>query len=70
MLRFLENQLQLAAVILVMDGIDEDLSNATVNRRYHPTVRAPAGLAKATMNKYYTLTDAADVSQHQGTEAQ
>jgi len=30
MLEFSENQLQLAAVIPVMDGIDEDLSNATI----------------------------------------
>jgi len=59
-LKFSENQPQLAAVIPVMDGIDEDLTNAAVNRNYHPAVRAAARLAKATMNKYYSLTDAAD----------
>jgi len=46
-----------------MDKIDKDLSNAAANQLYHPAVRAAAGLAKATMNKYYELTDAADAYQ-------
>jgi len=51
---------QLAAVIPVMDAMDKDLTEATLNDTYHPAVCVAARLAKSVMNKYYSLTDAAD----------
>jgi len=43
-----------------MDEIDERLTEASRNPRYHRAVRTAASQAKTTMNKYYGLTDAAD----------
>ena len=43
-----------------MDKIDEKLTNVSRNNMYHCAVRIAAGQAKIAMNKYYSLTDAAD----------
>ena len=51
---------QLADVIPVMDKMDERLTDASRNTKYHRAVRIAASQAKSAMNKYYGLTDAAD----------
>ena len=43
-----------------MDKINEKLTNVSRNNMYHHTVRIATGQAKIAMNKYYSLTDAAD----------
>jgi len=40
--------------------MDEKLTDASRNATYHRAVRIAAGQAKIAMNKYYSLTDAAD----------
>jgi len=44
-----------------MDKIDEKLTDASRDINIHCAVRIAANQAKSTMNKYYGLTDAADV---------
>jgi hypothetical protein len=51
----------LATVIPAMDHIDEQLSNYSLTQRFEPSIRAALGLAKKTLNRYYNLTDDAEV---------
>ncbi|KJA13233.1 hypothetical protein HYPSUDRAFT_151818, partial [Hypholoma sublateritium FD-334 SS-4] len=46
----------LAQVIPVMDEIDDRLT-AQANNEYSLAIRAPLGLAKKTLNRYYSCTD-------------
>ncbi|KAL1733409.1 hypothetical protein EV714DRAFT_204398, partial [Schizophyllum commune] len=47
-------------VIVAMDNLDEQLSTISINDALEPAIRAAAGLAKRTLNHYYSLTDDAD----------
>jgi hypothetical protein len=51
----------LAMVIPAMDHIDEQLSNHALMQRFEPAIHAALGLAKKTLNRYYNLTDDAEV---------
>ncbi|KIL61192.1 hypothetical protein M378DRAFT_48619, partial [Amanita muscaria Koide BX008] len=52
----------LAMVIPAMDYIDETFTNGILNKRkLDPAIRAAIGLAKKTLNRYYTLTDSSDL---------
>jgi hypothetical protein len=50
----------LAQVIPAMDHIDMTLTNNSLDPDLHPAIRGACKLAKLTLNKYYSLTDAAD----------
>lgn len=47
----------LAAVIPVMDAFDEHLTTYSRDLKFLPSIRAAAGLAKKTLNRYYGRTD-------------
>ncbi|OBZ79481.1 putative AC9 transposase [Grifola frondosa] len=47
----------LAMVIPAMDHVDERLTTDSINRAFDPAVRASLGLAKKTLNRYYSKTD-------------
>ena len=47
-------------VIVAMDKLDEQLTTISVTQTLEPAIRAAAGLAKRTLNQYYSLTDEAD----------
>lgn len=51
----------LAVVIPSMDKIDETLSSWLVDTSLSAPVRAALAVAKKTLNRYYSLTDQADV---------
>jgi hypothetical protein len=51
----------LATVIPAMDHIDQHLATASLNRTYGPAVRVALSIGKATLNRYYNLTDASEV---------
>ncbi|KAG1744021.1 uncharacterized protein EDB91DRAFT_1004174, partial [Suillus paluster] len=51
----------LAMVIPAMDLINETLATHMLNNALLPSIRAAAGLAKRTLNRYYQLTDSSDV---------
>ena len=51
----------LATVIPAMDLIDERLTTDSINRTLSVPIRAALGIAKTTMNKYYTKTDLSKV---------
>ena len=52
----------LATVILAMDHIDMTFTNAIKpDSKAHPAISYALHLAKKTLNKYYSLTDEADV---------
>ena len=51
----------LAMVIPAMDHIDEVLSSQSLDRRYDVSIRASLGLAKKTLNRYYSITDMSEV---------
>jgi hypothetical protein len=51
----------LATVIPAMDHIDQHLTTQSLNRLYGPPVRVALALGKATLNRYYNLTDASEV---------
>lgn len=44
-----------------MDHIDERLTTDSLNESYSPAIRAAAGLAKKTLNRYYNMTDHSEV---------
>ena len=44
-----------------MDYIDKHLATGSVNERYLPSIRAAMAIGKKLLNKYYTLTDHAEV---------
>lgn len=44
-----------------MDKMDEKLSTDGTNVKYDQSIRAALSLGKKLMNKYYALTDEADV---------
>ncbi|KJA19986.1 hypothetical protein HYPSUDRAFT_142979 [Hypholoma sublateritium FD-334 SS-4] len=47
----------LAHVILVMDNINDRLTAQANNDAYSPAIRAALGIAKKTLNRYYSRTD-------------
>ena len=51
----------LATVIPAMDLIDERLAMESINRALSVPIQAALGIAKTTMNKYYTKTDLSEV---------
>jgi len=52
----------LTMVILAMDYIDEAFTNSMLNDQdLSPAIHVAIGLAKKTLNRYYSLTDSADV---------
>lgn len=51
----------LATVIPAMDMIDQCLTNDSLNRKLSAPIRSAIGLAKKTLNKYYTKTDLSEV---------
>ncbi|KAG1887418.1 uncharacterized protein F5891DRAFT_967254, partial [Suillus fuscotomentosus] len=51
----------LATVIPAMDLIDEKLTTYSCNRQYHSSIHSAVQLAKATLNRYYQLTDQSEV---------
>ncbi|KAI4293807.1 hypothetical protein K525DRAFT_174815, partial [Schizophyllum commune Loenen D] len=54
------NRPSLPFVIVAMDELDRQLSTTSINMTLEPAIRAAAGLAKRTLNRYYSLTDQAD----------
>jgi hypothetical protein len=44
-----------------MDHIDEMLTSQSINPEFEPSIRAALGLAKKTLNRYYSATDHSDV---------
>lgn len=51
----------LAMVIPAMDHIDTVFTNGIINTRtLNPAIRAALGVAKRTLNKYYSLTDSSE----------
>ncbi|KAL1724845.1 hypothetical protein EV714DRAFT_187146, partial [Schizophyllum commune] len=54
------NRSNLPFVIIAMDELDKQLSTMSINMTLEPAIRAAAGLAKRTLNRYYSLTDQAD----------
>ncbi|KAG0708537.1 hypothetical protein DFH29DRAFT_794768, partial [Suillus ampliporus] len=53
----------LATVIPAMDMIDRKLTTDSIMRTYEPAIRASLGLAKKTLNHYYSMTDWSEVYQ-------
>ncbi|KAG1862581.1 hypothetical protein DFJ58DRAFT_656777 [Suillus subalutaceus] len=52
----------LSMVIPAMDHIDTTFTNGMINRDLlHPAIHIALGLAKKTLNRYYSLTDASEV---------
>ncbi|KIL65170.1 hypothetical protein M378DRAFT_77314 [Amanita muscaria Koide BX008] len=52
----------LSQVIPAMDYIDEAFTNGILNKKeLDPAIRAALGLAKKTLNRYYTLTDSSEL---------
>ncbi|KAG1902513.1 uncharacterized protein F5891DRAFT_903265, partial [Suillus fuscotomentosus] len=51
----------LATVIPAMDMIDRKLTTDSITRTYEPAIRASLGLAKKTLNCYYSMTDWSEV---------
>ena len=52
----------LAMVMPAMDYIDEIFTTGLLNdRRLDPAIRAAIGLAKKTLNRYYSKTDTSDL---------
>lgn len=48
-------------VIPAMDYIDKRLTNQGRDRALAPSIRSALGLAKKTLNRYYTRTDESEV---------
>lgn len=48
-------------VIPAMDHIDEHLATASINKTYSPSVRFALAMGKATLNRYYDLSDCSEV---------
>ena len=49
-------------VIPAMDYVDEVFTTGMLDHtRFDPAIRATIGLAKMTLNKYYSLTDSSKV---------
>jgi hypothetical protein len=44
-----------------MDHIDDVLENFTRDTKYHIAIRSAVDLARQTLNRYYSLTDASEV---------
>jgi hypothetical protein len=52
----------LTMVIPAMDHIDTTFTNCIINKaRLQPAIRTALGLAKKTLNRYYSLTDSSNV---------
>ncbi|KAG1730976.1 uncharacterized protein EDB91DRAFT_1059092 [Suillus paluster] len=51
----------LTTVIPAMDMIDRKLTTDSIMRTYEPAIRASLGLAKKTLNHYYSMTDWSEV---------
>jgi hypothetical protein len=61
---FLKQHLtSIAAVIPVMDHLDQHLATSAVNLSLPASIRAAATLGKQTLDKYYTMTDLSEVYQ-------
>ena len=58
---FSQDTLNLAMVIPAMDHIDEVLSSQSLDHRYDVSICASLGLAKKTLNHYYSMTDMSEV---------
>jgi hypothetical protein len=50
----------LAIVIPAMDEIERRFTDMAADTTYHPAIRYALRLAKATLNKYYSLTDSSE----------
>jgi hypothetical protein len=48
-------------VIPAMDHIDETLTSQLIDPEFEPSLQAAHGLAKKTLNHYYSATDHSDV---------
>ena len=53
----------LSTVIPAMDHIDDRLMTDTCISRFNHAIRASLGVARKTLNRYYTLTDMYEVYQ-------
>jgi hypothetical protein len=51
----------LAVVIPAMDEIERRFTSMAANTKYNSAIRYALRLAKATLNKYYSLTDSSEV---------
>ncbi|KAG1760279.1 hypothetical protein EDD22DRAFT_761708, partial [Suillus occidentalis] len=51
----------LATVIPAMDMINRKLTTDSITCTYEPAIRASLGLAKKTLNRYYSMTDWSEV---------
>ncbi|EJD50329.1 hypothetical protein AURDEDRAFT_46072, partial [Auricularia subglabra TFB-10046 SS5] len=51
----------LAMVIPAMDHIDQVFSDQSVDHKFNAAIRASLGLAKKTLNRYYSVTDYSDL---------
>ncbi|EJD49362.1 hypothetical protein AURDEDRAFT_23274, partial [Auricularia subglabra TFB-10046 SS5] len=51
----------LAMVIPAMDHIDQVFSDQSVSHKFNAAIRASLGLAKKTLNRYYSATDYSDL---------
>jgi len=51
----------LAMVIPAIDYINETFTNGTLDQTLDPAIKAAIGLAKKTLNRYYSLTDLSDL---------
>ena len=59
---FSRGTVNLAMVIPAMDYIDEVFTTGMLTEEaFDPAIRAAVGLAKKTLNKYYSLTDSSRV---------
>jgi hypothetical protein len=58
---FSRGTLNLATVIPAMDHIDERFATDAMNSSYEPAIWASLGVAKATLNCYYNMTDHSEV---------
>ena len=58
---FSQSTPNLVTVIPAMDHIDETLTSQSIDPHFEPSIRAALGLAKKTLNHYYSATDQSDV---------
>jgi len=59
---FSQSTPNLATVILAMDGLDEQLTNNSLNcARFNMSIYTSLGVTKRTLNRYYNMTDWSEV---------
>jgi hypothetical protein len=59
-LYFSRSTLNLATVILAMDKIDKHFTNIIHDPSFNKAIQSSMCLAKATLNKYYSLTNSSE----------